>query len=226
MSVSIVGPERDDDDRRTRQGKGASPASKDSSRAVWLPQARLPAPRRPGAGRHALRIQRDDPLVDPANRVWPLRTILGSNVPLRSRGTARSTAPISVSTVLALVPFRLSPTLPGRMVLLITQVPGHLLASARSTTALVTCDSRPSEPSSSSPQPAAYLAAHRPAAHRPAAGRPADHRRAYRAAWQCLASRVLPRAAIPAAHRQATSLTQPVRHGPASTGNRPTVLGC
>src|SRR5260370_16401379 len=39
-SVSIVGPKRDDDDRRSCRGKGASSVSEDSSRAVWLPQAR------------------------------------------------------------------------------------------------------------------------------------------------------------------------------------------
>jgi undecaprenyl-diphosphatase len=45
-------------------------------------------------------------------------------------------------------------------------------------------------------------------------GGPTDHRRAYGAPSQCLAQRVLPRAAIPAAHRQATSLTQPLGHAP------------
>jgi len=40
--------------------------------------------------------------LNPSSRVWPLRTICGSNVPLRSLGTARSTAPISGSTVLPL----------------------------------------------------------------------------------------------------------------------------
>jgi hypothetical protein len=47
--------------------------------------------------------------LNPFSRVWPLRTICGSNVPLRSRGTARSTAPISVSTVLPVLPLRLLP---------------------------------------------------------------------------------------------------------------------
>jgi Transposase, Mutator family len=47
--------------------------------------------------------------LNPASRVWPLRTIFGSNVPARSRGTVRSTAPISVSTVLGVVPLRLLP---------------------------------------------------------------------------------------------------------------------
>ena len=47
--------------------------------------------------------------LKPSRRVWPLRTICGSNVPARSRGTARSTAPISVSTVLPVAPLRLLP---------------------------------------------------------------------------------------------------------------------
>ena len=47
--------------------------------------------------------------LNPSSRVWPLRTIRGSNVPWRSRGTARSTAPTSVSTVLGVMPLRLFP---------------------------------------------------------------------------------------------------------------------
>ena len=47
--------------------------------------------------------------LKPSSRVWPLRTICGSKVPFRSRGTARSTAPTSVSTVLPVVPLRLLP---------------------------------------------------------------------------------------------------------------------
>ena len=47
--------------------------------------------------------------LNPSSRVWPLRTICGSKVPLRSRGTARSTAPTSVSTVLPVAPLRLLP---------------------------------------------------------------------------------------------------------------------
>jgi hypothetical protein len=47
--------------------------------------------------------------LNPSSRVWPLRTICGSNVPLRSRGTARPTAPTSVSTVLGVAPLRLFP---------------------------------------------------------------------------------------------------------------------
>jgi hypothetical protein len=38
-----------------------------------------------------------------------LRTICGSKLPLRSRGTARSTAPTSVSTVFGVDPLRLLP---------------------------------------------------------------------------------------------------------------------
>jgi hypothetical protein len=47
--------------------------------------------------------------LKPVSRVCPLRTICGSNVPLRSRGTATFTAPISVSSVLPVVPLRLFP---------------------------------------------------------------------------------------------------------------------
>ena len=62
--------------------------------------------------------------LKPSSRVWPLRTICGSNVPLRSLGTAKSTAPTSVSSVLPVVPFRL---LPLPVVLLIAQMAGHFL---------------------------------------------------------------------------------------------------
>jgi tetracycline repressor-like protein len=51
------------------------------------------------------------------------------------------------------------------------------------------------------------------------AGEPADRRRICGAPSQCLASRVLPRAAVTAAHRQATSLTQPVRHARPAAGS-------
>jgi len=47
--------------------------------------------------------------LKPLSRVWPLRTICGSKLPARSRGTARSTAPISVSTVFPVLPLRLLP---------------------------------------------------------------------------------------------------------------------
>ena len=52
----------------------------------------------------------------------------------------------------------------------------------------------------------------------PAAAEPASRYQVCGSSSQCAASRVLPRAAIPAAHRQATSLTQPVRH--AQSGRR------
>jgi hypothetical protein len=45
----------------------------------------------------------------PSSRRWPLRTVNGSNVPSRSRGTSISTGPISVITVFERVPFRLLP---------------------------------------------------------------------------------------------------------------------
>ena len=47
--------------------------------------------------------------LNPSSRVWPLRMIRGSKLPSRSRGTARSTAPTSVSTVFGVVPLRLFP---------------------------------------------------------------------------------------------------------------------
>ena len=46
--------------------------------------------------------------LNPASRVWPLRTICGSKLP-SSRGTARSTAPTSLRTVLGVAPLRLFP---------------------------------------------------------------------------------------------------------------------
>src|SRR5262249_39646083 len=66
--------------------------------------------------------------LNPSSRVWPLRTICGSNVPARSRGTATSTAPTSVSTVLPVVPLRLfpDPRPAGRVVFLIAHVASHL----------------------------------------------------------------------------------------------------
>ena len=67
--------------------------------------------------------------LDPSSRVWPLRTICGSKVPLRSGGTARSTALTSVSTVFGLLPVAAVPAAPAsRIVFLIAQVPGHLLS--------------------------------------------------------------------------------------------------
>jgi hypothetical protein len=44
-----------------------------------------------------------------ANRVVPFGTIAGVKLPARSRGTSRSTAPMSVSTRLGVVPLRLLP---------------------------------------------------------------------------------------------------------------------
>src|SRR4029450_13070756 len=45
--------------------------------------------------------------VRPARRRSPLRTVTGSKVPLRSRGTRKATLPISVVTVLGCEPLRL-----------------------------------------------------------------------------------------------------------------------
>ena len=42
----------------------------------------------------------------PSRRRWPFATSIGVNVPCRSRGTASSISPISVATVLLLVPLR------------------------------------------------------------------------------------------------------------------------
>ena len=67
--------------------------------------------------------------LNPSSRVWPLRTICGSKLPLRSRGTARSTAPTSVSSVFgggAVAAVAAAPA--GRVVLVIAQVAGHLLS--------------------------------------------------------------------------------------------------
>jgi hypothetical protein len=47
--------------------------------------------------------------LKPSSRVWPLRTIFGSKLPLGSRGTARPTAPTSVSGVFGVLPLRLFP---------------------------------------------------------------------------------------------------------------------
>ena len=47
--------------------------------------------------------------LNPSSRVWPFRTIFGSKLPARSRGTASSTAPTSVSSVLPVEPLRLFP---------------------------------------------------------------------------------------------------------------------
>jgi hypothetical protein len=44
-----------------------------------------------------------------SRRVAPLGTITGSKLPLRSRGTSKSTAPISVSTRFGVAPLRLLP---------------------------------------------------------------------------------------------------------------------
>jgi hypothetical protein len=66
------------------------------------------AERVPFALRQRDRDEREQFLLLPS-RVWPLRTIFGSKQPLRSRGTAKSTAPTSVNSVLPVVPLRLFP---------------------------------------------------------------------------------------------------------------------
>lgn len=91
----------------------------------WWPVSSTPPPlRRPDHPRAYKAMIRS---LNPFSRVWPLRTTRGSQVPLRSRGSVRSTAPISVSTVFPVVPPRLLPLpWPPRVVVLIAQVAGHL----------------------------------------------------------------------------------------------------
>lgn len=65
--------------------------------------------------------------LNPASRRACLGIRRGSKEPLRSRGTARVTAPASVSTVLGEVPLRELPgPRPGRVVLVVAEVLGHL----------------------------------------------------------------------------------------------------
>jgi hypothetical protein len=47
--------------------------------------------------------------LNPSNRDWPLRTICGAKLPVRSRGTCRSMLPTSVSSRLPVLPLRLLP---------------------------------------------------------------------------------------------------------------------
>ena len=154
--------------------------------------------------------------LNPSSRVWPLRTICGSKLPLRSRGTARSTAPMSVSTVLPVVPLRLFPLpAPGRVVFLIAQVAGHLLSQRPLQHRLGHLGQQPvraEQLDALGLRLAQQLIGQLLIDQRPAG--PADRHRVCGAPSQCLSSRVLPRAAFPAAHRQATSLTQPVGHAP------------
>jgi hypothetical protein len=51
-------------------------------------------------------MQRDGPVVEAARSGLALRAIFGSKLPFLSRGTARSTVPTSVSSVLAMLPLR------------------------------------------------------------------------------------------------------------------------
>jgi hypothetical protein len=58
-------------------------------------------------GRETLRGERQHQLVDAGQAALTfLRTILGSKVPSRSRGTSMSTGPTSVTTILDRFPFR------------------------------------------------------------------------------------------------------------------------
>ena len=47
--------------------------------------------------------------LNPSSRVWPLRTIFGSKLPLRSLGTSKSIGPTSVSSRFGVAPLRLFP---------------------------------------------------------------------------------------------------------------------
>ena len=136
-----------------------------------------------------------------------------ARIPLQSGGTARSRAPISVSTVLPVVPLRLLP-LP-RPAGGACHNPG-----GRSSPQPAPAPAPPWSPGTAGrpgraaprPRPGPCPAADRPAPHPPPDAGQAGRHHACRAPSQCRALRVLPRAAFPAAHRQATSLTQPVRH--------------
>ena len=77
-----------------------------------------------------------------------LGTIRGSNVPLRSRGTATLTGSFVVDTVFVVLPLRELPTPARRGRPPRNQMPGHLGSSARSTTASVIWLRSPSTPSS------------------------------------------------------------------------------
>ena len=56
---------------------------------------------------HAVRVQADAHVIQATGHPpGPLGTSSGSNVPARSRGTARPTGPTPVCTVLAMVPLR------------------------------------------------------------------------------------------------------------------------
>ncbi len=63
----------------------------------------------------------------PSRRRWPLRTVCRVNVPLRSRGTSRSSTPTSVASVFGGVAVAPVPAaLAGRVTLLIAQMVGEL----------------------------------------------------------------------------------------------------
>src|SRR3954464_8179072 len=60
---------------------------------------------------------------NPVNRVCPLATIFGSNVPFRSRGVSSSNSPQSPFNFLQVFPFRELPLLcPARIVLFVAEV--------------------------------------------------------------------------------------------------------
>ena len=62
----------------------------------------------------------------PVQRVWRLAMILGSKVPLRSRGISSSNSPKSPFSVFWLFPLRELPVVAHRVVLLVAEMFGHL----------------------------------------------------------------------------------------------------
>ena len=135
--------------------------------------------------------------LNPSRRVWPLRTICGSKLPSRSRGTSRSTPPISVSTACRWRRCGCCPTRgrPDR----VSHSPG-----ARSSPQPAPARAPPWSPGSAAhpgraappPRPAPDPAAHRPATSSTSGRRSAGSRSVCGARSQCLSSRVLSRAAF------------------------------
>src|ERR1700683_1128099 len=62
----------------------------------------------------------------PVKRVWPLPTIFGSNVPLRSRGVSSGSSPKSPQRLGGLAIARVAAVVAGLVVLRVAQMIGHL----------------------------------------------------------------------------------------------------
>ena len=73
------------------------------------------------------RIQRDDPVVEPLRRVWPLRTICGSKVPLRPRPHRQVHRSDAGQDRLGSAAAAITAARPRRVAVLIAQAPCHLL---------------------------------------------------------------------------------------------------